>query len=42
MKKKLLAAIFGAVLVLGACGGEHEQTNDERCNNRWRNSFNRC
>lgn len=31
MKKKLLAAVFGAVLVLGACGGGNDKSsnNDE-------------
>ena len=28
MKKKLLVAIFGAVLVLSACGGAKEKAND--------------
>lgn len=29
MKKKLLAAVFGAVLVLGACGGGDKSKEDE-------------
>ncbi|WP_075528649.1 cytochrome c551 [Sporosarcina ureilytica] len=28
MKKKLLAAIFGATLVLGACGGGNDTSNE--------------
>lgn len=30
MKKKLLAAIFGSVLVLGACGGGDDETKEEK------------
>lgn len=29
MNKKLLAAIFGSVLVLGACGGGEEKSKEE-------------
>lgn len=29
MKKKLLAAMFGAVLVLGACGGGDDKTKED-------------
>lgn len=29
MKKKLLAALFGAVLVLGACGGGDDTSSDK-------------
>ncbi|QUW21645.1 cytochrome c [Sporosarcina sp. Marseille-Q4063] len=29
MKKKLLAAIFASLLVLGACGGGGDKTNDD-------------
>lgn len=28
MKKKLLAAVFGAVLILGACGGGDDTSNE--------------